>query len=181
MPLTSEFTCPDGHKFTAIAKIRSRCPTCGKSSRRNFQVPEKPESQSVSPGNVTKPEEPVKPSPTISPASFSKVEKRKDTGNGSKPDSITTKVPESKSVTKPTAKSPQIIKQGLMPKPTTASVKKTAPATKPAKGPVKRVSAKSGVSPKVTKPPVGSKERKVVEQVTDDRPFWEKVKNQYFR
>lgn len=55
-----------------------------------------------------------------------------------------------------------------------------APATvnKP-KGPVTRRVAKVGHTPVVTKPPRGSKERKVIEQ-TEDIPYWQKVKRQFF-
>lgn len=34
MILSNEFTCSNGHKFTANAKSHSRCPECGKMARR---------------------------------------------------------------------------------------------------------------------------------------------------
>lgn len=48
----NEFSCPDGHKFTANAKIRARCPECGKQSRRTYAPkttdPETPAAEPVS-------------------------------------------------------------------------------------------------------------------------------------
>lgn len=32
----NEFNCPDGHIFKANAKIRARCPDCGKMARRTY-------------------------------------------------------------------------------------------------------------------------------------------------
>lgn len=60
---------------------------------------------------------------------------------------------------------------------TKTPIKTTSPKSK---GPVTRRVAKVGHTPIVTKPPRGSKERKVVEQ-TADVPYWEKVKRQFFR
>lgn len=36
MPLETSFTCPNGHAFTANAKIRARCPSCGTLARKDF-------------------------------------------------------------------------------------------------------------------------------------------------
>lgn len=55
---------------------------------------------------------------------------------------------------------------------------KSTPMNQP-KGPVTHRVAKRGHTPIVTKPPRGSKERKVIEQ-TEDVPYWQKVKRQYF-
>lgn len=38
MPITNTFTCPKGHTFDAVAKIRARCPECGAMVRRNFST-----------------------------------------------------------------------------------------------------------------------------------------------
>lgn len=61
------------------------------------------------------------------------------------------------------------------------------PAAKPVtippagnKSPVTRRVAKRGHTPVVTKPPRGSKERKVVEQTTEV-PYWQEVKRKFFR
>lgn len=189
MANTAQFTCPNKHTFTAIAKLRSRCPQCGVMSRRNFQAPALPDLKSDSP---IKPQESAPKPPTTSPDSSHKVVNRKGSVSGSKPDSTSAKEKPSESGTKlsgeskpkPTA---QIIKQGLprtiMPKATNPTrkplgSKATPPA--PTRGPVKRVTAKSGIAPKVTKPPTGSRERKVVEATTEE-PFWHQVKRKYFR
>lgn len=74
----------------------------------------------------------------------------------------------------------KVIKQGVprtVAKPITSGTKKM-PATV-TRGPVKRATAKAGHAPAVTKPVTGSKERKVIEQTTDE-PFWHKVKRKYF-
>lgn len=34
--LQTEFSCPNGHSFTANAKLRARCPTCGAMARVDF-------------------------------------------------------------------------------------------------------------------------------------------------
>lgn len=36
MPLSTPFTCPKGHSFTANAKLRARCPECGTMARKSF-------------------------------------------------------------------------------------------------------------------------------------------------
>ncbi len=59
-----------------------------------------------------------------------------------------------------------------------AAAKVVAPVIK-AKGPVTHRVAKVGHTPVVTRPPRGSKERKVIEQ-TEDVPYWQKVKRQFF-
>lgn len=176
MATTYDFTCPDGHKFKAIAKLRARCPDCGKMARRNFM------SQSAS------------QTQTISPVSSHKVVTPKDTGNGSKHATISTKIKESSSPpaqndesnkgssseSPPSTKKPIVVRQGMkrqMPK----TVKQTTRAViPPKKGPVTRKTARVGHAPTVTKPPHGSKERKVIEQTTDE-PYWQKVKRQFFR
>lgn len=35
--LQTPFTCPNGHKFSANAKLRARCPECGSQARREFE------------------------------------------------------------------------------------------------------------------------------------------------
>ena len=40
--LETPFTCPNGHAFTANAKLRTRCPDCGVMARRNFEPDTKP-------------------------------------------------------------------------------------------------------------------------------------------
>lgn len=42
MIYNTEFSCPDGHAFKANAKLRARCPQCGKMSRRAFTTKEEP-------------------------------------------------------------------------------------------------------------------------------------------
>ena len=186
--MATEFTCSNGHKFTAIAKLRSRCPSCGIMTRRSFSTLGTKETSSGSPSKPTG-EVPADDSRTTSQPSFRKAERRKDTASGSKNDSSSTKVSESSSRTKSTPESTtpkpraQIIKQGLpkVAKPTTSSTNRSvAKPPPPKKGPVKRVTARAGHAPTVTKPPTGSKERKVLEQTTDE-PYWKKVKRTYFR
>lgn len=59
--------------------------------------------------------------------------------------------------------------------------KSTKFPVKPEKrGPVKRVTAKRGIAPTVTRPPKGSRERKVIQQ-TSEEPFWVQAKRKYFR
>lgn len=124
--------------------------------------------------------------PITSPASSHKVVTRTDTANGLKPDltSASNKSPESQDdEDKPNSSSeskprkPEIVKMGhprVMPK-----VTPKPPAKAIAKGPVKKVNARAGHAPTVTRPPKGSKEHKVLEQTTDE-PFWKKVKRAYF-
>ena len=49
MVLDTAFTCPNGHSFTANAKLRARCTECGQLARRSFQqdVVKKSESQTT--------------------------------------------------------------------------------------------------------------------------------------
>lgn len=179
MPISYEFTCPDGHNFSAVAKIRARCPECGKMSRRIYQSKE--------PTKVTEPQ-----TPSTSIPSSHKVVTRSITKRGLKPDStsVPVKSPESPTVKDesksskklpPSTKKPIVVKQGMkrqLPKTVKQTASKIAPPK--TKSPVKRVTAKRGHTPTVTRPPRGSRERKVVEQ-TAEVPFWEKVKRQYFR
>lgn len=37
MPASFPFTCPNGHHFDAVAKLRARCPDCGETARRDFK------------------------------------------------------------------------------------------------------------------------------------------------
>lgn len=175
MPITYDFTCPNGHNFQAVAKLRARCPTCGSGTRRNFSE------------SATK---------LISKVISPKVETQKDTESGSKPDLTSTKEklldtrkksisPKSEQLSKP---SPRIIRQGMMPRNTThgqrVGVKKTdaPPATKTV-APTRRVTARVGSHPQVSKLPTGSRERKTVKALAEisDQPFWLKVKKKYFR
>lgn len=179
MATTYGFTCPQGHKFDAVAKLRARCPECGQTARRNFSIQSEP------------------PTPPISSPSSHKVVTRKGTGNGLKSGLTSTKETppdlkpgeknpnDSKEPTvksEPSTKKPVVIRQGMkrqMPR----TVKKPATVTAPkakASGPVKRVVARVGHTPTVTRPPKGSKERKVLAQ-TEDIPYWQKVKNEFFR
>lgn len=176
----NEFTCPDGHKFNAIAKLRARCTECGKMSRRQF-TSQNPLSESVTPS-------------TSSP-SFRKAAHRKDMGSGSKPDSISTKESESKTQ-EPKPQEPakpatskesqtsnrrlQVVKRG-MPRTAKKPVSRSTAIKPPEKkGPVKQVVARRAHAPTVTRPPKGSRERKVIEQTTDE-PFWLQAKRKFFR
>ena len=53
MVLSTPFTCPNGHSFTANAKLRARCPECGLATRKSFTstppVPPKESDPKVSP------------------------------------------------------------------------------------------------------------------------------------
>lgn len=54
----------------------------------------------------------------------------------------------------------------------------TIPSPK-TRGPVKKVTARRGIAPTVTRPPKGSRERKVIQQ-TSEEPFWVQAKRKYF-
>lgn len=41
--LENSFTCPKGHSFTANAKLRTRCPSCGTMTKRSFKEDTPPE------------------------------------------------------------------------------------------------------------------------------------------
>lgn len=179
MAATYSFKCPNGHTFDAIAKLRARCPQCGITARRDFTETSVQTTQS-----------------TISPSSR-KAAHRKDMGSGSNSDLTSTKEDQSSSTVKkvvqnvsrkskvstlPTKK-PQIVKRGLprtMPKTVKPKAKTTSIPEPKTRGPVRRVTAKAGHTPTVTRKPRGSKERKVIQQTTEE-PFWHKVKRQYFR
>lgn len=64
MAFNNLFTCPDGHTFNANAKLRARCPDCGKLARRGFGKVEPPEAPTL-PKLHTKLHEPEpKPEPS---------------------------------------------------------------------------------------------------------------------
>jgi len=74
MPLSTDFTCPNGHEFKANAKLRARCPECGQMARRfggtkRTEEPPKvdpPETPEVTPPVKTESEPPpVKQQPKI--------------------------------------------------------------------------------------------------------------------
>ena len=66
---------------------------------------------------------------------------------------------------------PKTVKKASITKPPEAKVR----------GPVKQRRAARGHVPTVSKKPrSGSRERKVIQQVEQDIPFWQKVKNEYF-
>lgn len=48
----NEFICPEQHKFSANAKIRARCPECGKMGRRTYAPKEVPTPDGVVAGVV---------------------------------------------------------------------------------------------------------------------------------
>ena len=175
MGLTSSFTCPNGHTFTAIAKLRARCPTCGATTRRDF----------------TKPTE--SPTKNTIIRSSHKVVTPKVTETGSKPDLITTKVKSLRSTKTDTSvkspisnkPSPRIIRQGNL-KPVVRSTNKSIVKSvirKPVtSSPTKKISAPVGSHPTVGRKPTGSRERKTVARLAEikDVPFWLKVKKKYF-
>ena len=63
MALSNSFTCPNGHKFQANAKIRARCPECGSMARRAFGTKEepKPKEEPVVETEPKPKEEPAEP------------------------------------------------------------------------------------------------------------------------
>ena len=179
MAATYSFKCPNGHTFDAIAKLRARCPQCGITARRDFT-----ETSVQTPQSTTSP-------------SSHKVVRRKDTGSGSNLDLTSTKEDQSSSTVKKVVRSvsgksktstsptkkPVIVKQGLkqsMPKTVKKPIASKPPETR-IRGPVKRVAAKSGHTPTVSrKPRKGTRERKVAIQTGENERFWLKVKRQYF-
>jgi len=180
MAATFDFTCPNGHKFSAIAKLRARCPECGITARRDFTATS------------------ARSTPSTSTVLSRKVAHRKDTVSGLSSDSTSTKEDPSSSTVKKVVRSvsrkstvstlptkkPIVVKRGLprtMPKTVKQSKATTPPKPNVTRGPVRKVAAKRGHVPQVTKKPRGSRERKVVEQTKGNKRFWEQVKEQYFR
>lgn len=168
------FTCPNGHSFNAVAKLRARCPECGAGTRRNFSViPTKPIGQE-------------KPSQSSSNTTVKVVDK-KTSDRGSKPVSTSKTDKPLESETKSSdvsaqssKKSPRVIRQGMMPK---QKPKITPPPATKTIAPVSRRRAKVGSHPTVSRQPTGSRERKTVKKLAEieDIPFWQKVKRKYFR
>ncbi len=62
MVLQTQFICPDKHSFTANAKLRARCPECGKMARKSFTAPPtKPDPEPETPIESQEPESPAEP------------------------------------------------------------------------------------------------------------------------
>ncbi len=59
--LNSAFTCTAGHSFEANAKLRARCPECGVTARRNFDLKPVPPKIDPIPPKIVKVGEPKKP------------------------------------------------------------------------------------------------------------------------
>lgn len=175
MPQTS-FTCPNKHTFQAIAKLRARCPTCGVMTRRDFStaipIPSIGQKKRLSStAAIAKPEDTpitsVRGSKLVSTSTpVKKLESQK----------VVSKEPESQTLTKP---SPRIVRMGMK-RPAPKTPVRTV--TQKTRQVVKRKTASHGASPSIkTSLPKGSKERKVVEQLTDEGPYWQQVKRKFFR
>lgn len=175
MPITNDFTCPTGHKFSAVAKLRARCPDCGLMARREFTPSG---TQTTSSG--------VHQHSRSSPNTSHKVVKRTTSESGSKP-ATTSKMEEQSE----SAKSESPASTPSVPKTPATVIRRGRPtehrmATKRpiAKKPAPIVSRKKARTspPSVRRLPSGSKERKVVEALEGGRKtFWEEVKAKYFR
>jgi hypothetical protein len=188
MAESNEFTCPNKHPFKAVAKLRARCPNCGLMARRNFNSPVPAPTKITT--KITGRSEPS-PSSSVIPR---KVDKSKTSRVGLKPastlekeklSSVTPrKVSKSLPESQPSVRKLVVVKQGRpraeMPK-KKVTPKLQAKIATPSTGVVRRKVAKVGTHPAVRKKPVGSKERKVVEQVGGGKKrFWEEAKDKYF-
>jgi hypothetical protein len=80
----NEFVCPDGHSFNANAKIRARCPECGKSARRTYATKEPTPittDAGVDTGSASvPPSAPVSTSPEPEPTGITLIRKGKPRG-----------------------------------------------------------------------------------------------------
>lgn len=174
MPISNSFTCPSGHTFNAVAKLRARCPDCGLMARREFGTSSSEAKESK-----------ITPTPSIGVKrrraslrnSSTKEETQTSSEDGSSPviDSKTEKPSESES--KDSAKLTQSPSRRM------ATVVRRGRVATPKKKPaiVARRNARKS-PPSVRRMPEGSKERKVVEQLQGgSKPFWVRVKEDYFR
>lgn len=150
MALSTPFTCPNGHAFTANAKLRTRCPECGAMARRTFETkntpdpktePETPEVPPT-PENPPKPPEPKKPVVKVlrRGRSSSTLEK------------------------KPTKKMPKAV----------------VPVVAKKNGIVSHKKLKKAVVPSVRGKPKGNREHKVAATVGENRPYWHDVAEKYW-
>ena len=57
----NQFRCTNGHSFEANAKLRTRCPECGVSTKRSFEKPTEP----ITPVEPPKPAEPTVVAPKL--------------------------------------------------------------------------------------------------------------------
>lgn len=151
MPLT-EFTCPNGHGFSANAKLRARCPECGAMARKFGPKPD------------LKPD--VKPEPEPEP--------------DNKPDNDPEPEPKVKAEPEPPVKkTPKIIRRGktrehrVVAKPAAKTV-----VTK-TRGIIKHKKVSGKTAPVVRGKPRGSKEHKVT-ATGQNRPYWHDVSDKYW-
>lgn len=174
MPISNSFTCPSGHTFNAVAKLRARCPDCGLMARREFSTSSSQATElKTTPTPITGPR---RRRPSLQSSSH-KVEEKTTSADGSSPATESKKDEPSKSET--------VVSEKLTPSPSRkmATVVRRGRVATPKKKPaiVARRNARKS-PPSVHRMPVGSKERKVVEQLEGgSKPFWVRVKEGYFR
>lgn len=151
MALSTPFTCPNGHSFTANAKLRARCPECGTMARKSFgsikdPKPEPHEEPETDP-QENPPKEPVKESkPQIKVLRQGRTREKKAPVRMARPKE------------KPVARKP-VITGGIIKK--------------------KRL-VKSEI-PNVRAKPHGNREHKVAATIGKDKPYWHQVAEKYWR
>lgn len=150
----NDFTCPNGHPFKAIAKLRARCPECGVMARRSF--------------GGSKSETPEAPKPPES-------RREPETPTGHEEDNSP---PEETKGDSPPPKEVKVLRRGR-----TREHKQVAKKAAPLKsikthGIVTHKKVAGRVAPIVKGKPRGNKEHKI-DRPDSNRPFWHNVADKY--
>jgi len=157
--LATAFTCPNGHSFTANAKLRARCPTCGAVAKREFKA------------EAPKPD--VKPEPTPEPKKPTRLKGPRlvKQGNPNRP---------------PRVRRTRSLADTIREAKDNAAVAKTRtpkgpkPVTKIAKGLVTKRRVARNVTPKAgARPPKTSISKVTKYGAGGNEPYWEKVKSRF--
>lgn len=145
MALSNPFTCPNGHSFTANAKLRARCPECGAMARKTFGTTKPKEEPAPKPADPPEPSDP--PEPQTPPIQAKKKEIK-------------------------------VVRRG---RPAKEPVRMSKPPLKVKAGLVTKRRLKVKAIPGIRSRPKGNREHKVSTLMGNDKPYWEQVKDKYWR
>lgn len=159
--LATSFTCPNGHGFTANAKLRARCPTCGAVAKRQFKEEKPPEPEAKTEPVV----EPKKPTRLKGPRLVKQ-------GNPNRPPRLRRR--------KSLADTIREAKDNAAVAKTRTPTGKPKQVTKIAKGLVTKRKVARNVTPKAGRRPPKTSVSKVTQfGGGGNEPYWEKVKSRF--
>lgn len=151
-----KFRCPDGHEFEAKRNFYAHCPVCGKNAKRTYEE-EKPDGKNDPPTPTPTP--PIDPPTEVKPPEEIKPPEETPLKQEDRPRTTVRRVK---------------VKRGEKTKEKDGGKTKEQPSPTPAK----KVRIKKGLTPKVNKKIVTTRDRKLNKEKKEERATqWRRVKS----